>query len=296
MTKFIETRGIPDRIISDRGSCFTSRPFEQFCAVHNIEHILNSTRHPQANGQVERANRTIVTLLSMSTEDQRRWDAKVNEVERMLNSAENKTTKKTPFAALHGYQPRFHQGILGSLSQNKNDWREPTEVQGEASDNIREGQKAMVQVFNRKHIPGVSLDLGEMVVMLKAPTTGQPTKLQAKYREKPLQVIQKLPGDTYRVAEVTPEGQTSYATTAHISQLKSWKILDQEDETDELSVPDSFEGTPTGDGEAGERPTIDDQEGSKIPEPITPATENPVVVRGQRERKAPGYLRDYVAK
>jgi len=74
MTMFIETRGIPDQIISDRGSCFTSRPFEQFCTVHNIEHILNSTRHPQVNGQVERANRTIVTLLGMSTDDQRRWD------------------------------------------------------------------------------------------------------------------------------------------------------------------------------------------------------------------------------
>jgi len=102
MTKFIETRGRPDRIISDLGSCFTSRPFEQFCEVHNIEHILNSTKYPQTNGQVERANRTIGTLLSMSISYQRSWDSKVNEVERMLNTAENKTTKKTPFPALRG--------------------------------------------------------------------------------------------------------------------------------------------------------------------------------------------------
>jgi len=103
-------------------------------------------------------------------------------------------------------------GILGSLSQNNNEWREPTEVQGEVRDNIREGQSAMTRVYNRKHIPGVSLDLGEIVVMLKAPAAGQPTKLQSKYREKPLQVNQKLPGDTYRVAEVVPKGQTTYTT------------------------------------------------------------------------------------
>jgi len=105
----------------------------------------------------------------------------------MLNT-ENKTTKKTPFAALHGYQPRFHKGILGLLSQHSNDWREPTEVQSEVSNNILEGQRAMTRVYNRKHIPGVSLDLGEMVVMLKASAVGQPIKLQSKYREKPLQV------------------------------------------------------------------------------------------------------------
>ncbi|XP_022169188.1 uncharacterized protein LOC111032982, partial [Myzus persicae] len=199
MTKFIETRGIPDWIISDRGSCFKSRSFEQFCTTHNIEHIVNSTRHPQANGQVERANRTIVTLLK------------------------NKTTKKTPFSALHGYQPRFHQGVLGSLSQNNNEWKEPTEVQNEVSSNILEGQRAMFNAYNRKHIPGVNLDLGEIVVMQRAPALGQPSKLQSKYRDNPLQVIQKLNGDTYRVVEVAPEGQSTYATTAHISQLKSWK-------------------------------------------------------------------------
>ncbi|KAF0751652.1 KRAB-A domain-containing protein 2-like [Aphis craccivora] len=174
---------------------------------------------------MERANRTIVTLLSMSTDDQRRWDTKVSEVERLLNAAENKTTKKTQFAALHGYQPRFHKETLGSL---------PNTVM------IGGNQQ---RLYNRKHVPGISLDLGEMVVMLKAPAVRQPTKLQSKYREKPLQVIQKLPGDTYRVAEVSPEGQTTFATTAYISQLKSWKVLDQKDYLDGTSDEDSDEAT-----------------------------------------------------
>jgi len=123
-------------MITDRGSCFTSRPFEQFCKDHQIRHILNSTRHPQANGQVERANRTIVPLLSMSSEDQRRWDTKVKDVERLLNTAENKSTTKTPYEALHGYLPRFHTGALGSLSLNTNEWREPSVIQHEVRDAI----------------------------------------------------------------------------------------------------------------------------------------------------------------
>lgn len=69
LTKFVEVRGNPDRIISDRGTCFTGRAFYNFCLQRGIKHTLNSTRHPQANGQVERANRTIVPLLSIMTKD-----------------------------------------------------------------------------------------------------------------------------------------------------------------------------------------------------------------------------------
>lgn len=157
----------------------------------------------------------------------------------MLNSAENKTTKKTPFSALHDYQPRFHQGVLGSLSQNNNEWKEPTEVQNEVSSNILEGQRAMFNAYNRKHIPGVNLDLGEIVVMQRAPALGQPSKLQSKYRDNPLQVIQKLNGDTYRVVEVAPEGQSTWGLpicakkngfvfgTAHLRQKKKGMFFRQ---------------------------------------------------------------------
>jgi len=58
--KFCDEWGIPDRIISDRGTCSTSRTFYEFCRDREITHTLNSTRHPQANGQVERANPTIL--------------------------------------------------------------------------------------------------------------------------------------------------------------------------------------------------------------------------------------------
>lgn len=48
----------PLRIISDRGTSFTSREFEEFIKEQNIKHIKIATASPQANGQVERINRT----------------------------------------------------------------------------------------------------------------------------------------------------------------------------------------------------------------------------------------------
>lgn len=63
------------------------------------------------------------------------------------------------------------------------------------------------------------------MVMLKAPNQNESVKLQAKYRSRPLQIVEVLPSDTYRVAEISLDGQTTYTTTTHVSQLKSWRVL-----------------------------------------------------------------------
>jgi len=243
LKRFCDERGIPNRIITDRGTCFTSRALYQFCLDREIAHTLNSTRHPQANGQVERANRTIIPLLSMSTSDQRRWDAKVKDVERLLNTAANKTTTKTPYEALHGYLPRFQSGTLPALSRTRNESRSPEEVQAEVLENIVHEQTKMKSQYDRKHFDGIRYEVGEVVVMLRQPTVGQPSKLQAKYREKPLQVMKVLPNDTYRVAELGSDGRETYATTAHVSQLKSRRIMREvDDECHDEFQPDASDG------------------------------------------------------
>lgn len=52
-----------------------------------IHHTLNSSRHPQANGQVERVNRTLVPLISAYGEKEDEWNKNITLVERCLNSA-----------------------------------------------------------------------------------------------------------------------------------------------------------------------------------------------------------------
>lgn len=101
--KFCDELGLPDHIISNRGSCFTANIFQEFCRLHGIRHTLNFTRHPRANEPVERANQTILLLLLMSSEDHRRWVVKIPEIQYHLNNAFNKITSKIPFKVLHGH-------------------------------------------------------------------------------------------------------------------------------------------------------------------------------------------------
>ena len=42
------------RIISDRGTAFTSNAFREYCEEENIEHLLTTTGVPRRNGQAER--------------------------------------------------------------------------------------------------------------------------------------------------------------------------------------------------------------------------------------------------
>ncbi|XP_065315347.1 uncharacterized protein LOC135924223 [Gordionus sp. m RMFG-2023] len=56
--KTISLFGIPEQIVYDNGSNFTSQLFKNFCRDHDIHHFQTSAHHQHLNGQVERMVRT----------------------------------------------------------------------------------------------------------------------------------------------------------------------------------------------------------------------------------------------
>ena len=55
--------GVPKAIISDEGSHFCNKPFENLLAKYGVKHKVPTPNHPQTNGQAELANREINTIL-----------------------------------------------------------------------------------------------------------------------------------------------------------------------------------------------------------------------------------------
>lgn len=55
--------GIPEMVISDNGPQYSASQFQQFAAKYGFNHITSSPNFPQANGEAERAVRTIKGLL-----------------------------------------------------------------------------------------------------------------------------------------------------------------------------------------------------------------------------------------
>ena len=55
--------GIPEQVISDNGPQFSSRAFSTFAKTYGFMHITSSPNFPQANGEAERAVKTVKNLL-----------------------------------------------------------------------------------------------------------------------------------------------------------------------------------------------------------------------------------------
>ena len=55
--------GLPDSIVTDRGSLFTSKFWSSLCYFLGIKQKLSTAFHPQTDGQTERQNSTMEAYL-----------------------------------------------------------------------------------------------------------------------------------------------------------------------------------------------------------------------------------------
>ena len=67
LRRMFATHGIPDTLVSDNGSVFTSREFQQFVQSNGIKHITTAPYHPASNGLAERAVQTLKSGLKKMT-------------------------------------------------------------------------------------------------------------------------------------------------------------------------------------------------------------------------------------
>ncbi|GFT61874.1 transposon Tf2-9 polyprotein [Trichonephila clavipes] len=104
--------GNPARIITDKGSAFTSSSFEDYCKKQNILHISITTGLPRSNGQIEKQNSTIIAVLSkLSVNDPEKWYSHVPHLQEILNSTFQRSIKITPFELLFGTKMKSCQDI-----------------------------------------------------------------------------------------------------------------------------------------------------------------------------------------
>ncbi|KZS03675.1 Uncharacterized protein APZ42_033546, partial [Daphnia magna] len=98
--------GMPEKLISDRGKCFMADITQTILRTLGIQHKTTSSYHPQSNGQVERMNHTLATMISMYiSEDQKDWDAQLKHICFAYNTSRQDSTGFSPFFLLYGREP-----------------------------------------------------------------------------------------------------------------------------------------------------------------------------------------------
>ncbi|KAH9658287.1 Ribonuclease H [Citrus sinensis] len=95
--------GVPHTIITDNGRQFDNDKFREFCRKLKIKNCYSSPAHPQANGQVEAANRVIKQILKAKLEKAKgAWPDELSFVLWSYRTTPRTPTGESPFSLAFG--------------------------------------------------------------------------------------------------------------------------------------------------------------------------------------------------
>lgn len=250
MQDYVRYFGVPTRLITDKGSSFTSKSFKDFITNYGIKHIVNAVATPRANGQVERFNRTILDALSTSShgEDDKSWDDHISDIQVGINTTKHKTTQKSPSELLFGFNIiNRTEGILSSIindTLNKTPVNQLDKIREDAKNKITQQQVKDVENFNKHRKPSRHYKEGDLVrVERQVPHDGKSQKLVLKYQG-PYRVMKVLPNDRLIIEDtpLTRKNNRRYEGVVSIDKIHPWmnfrRNLTDDTEESELSSID----------------------------------------------------------
>ncbi|XP_023212871.1 uncharacterized protein LOC111615673 [Centruroides sculpturatus] len=93
-------------LISDRGTNLTSKIMNDACNILNIDRKLTTAYRPTSNGTCERANKTIIEMISrISNGDNADWDKYIPSALLAYRTTIHSSTGETPSFLLYGFDP-----------------------------------------------------------------------------------------------------------------------------------------------------------------------------------------------
>ncbi|UYV73195.1 hypothetical protein LAZ67_10002161 [Cordylochernes scorpioides] len=233
--------GNPRRIITDQGTAFTSNDFKEYCKEESIEHCCITTGVPRGNGQVERINRTIVSVLTkLSIDNPQEWHKHVRKLQKALNSTHQRSIRMSPFELLVGVKMRKEED-LHLLEMIEEDLaltfdEERDQKRKAAKQEILKIQEENRNTFNKKRKKAFVYKEGDLVVIQKTRFATK-SKLYPKYIG-PYKVIKIKPNDRYNVEKFADfEGPNRTSCSADL--MKPW--FTQDEYPSELSEADEVQ-------------------------------------------------------
>jgi hypothetical protein len=107
MSRIMCLHGVPKKIVSDRGSQFTSKFWEKLHESMDTKLNFSSTYHPQTNGQTGMTNQILEDMLrAYALKYGKNWDKSLPYVEFSYNNSYQASIKMAPYEVLYGWQCR----------------------------------------------------------------------------------------------------------------------------------------------------------------------------------------------
>lgn len=217
--------GVPDYILSDRGTQFVSALFTELCAKWNVTHKLTTAYHPQTN-MTERVNRTLKCMIASFVEDNHKgWDLYLPEFRFALNTGVQETIGMSP-AELHlgrklqsPLDKLLHGQNLSPSGPSYDVVHQLSQLQRKAKENCKRAQARQLRSYNKKR-RDVSFQEKDRIWVRNFPQSSSQRNFSAKLAPKwkgPYRIIQQLGPLNYQVAlEATGED----VRTVHVCNMK----------------------------------------------------------------------------
>jgi len=231
LNHLISTFGVPEKIITDRGSIFNDRAMELLFSRLNIKHSMTTAYRPQANGRVERMHRTLKTILAKLTENDREsWPKTLWKALLAIRTMANESTRQTPAKLLYGFelatpavwQPApdrdLDEPIETTIESRVREMDvDVARLRQEAIDNSAQAHTRYAQRYDRSVVPR-SFKVDDLVLLrIEQPTALSQTAKFSQIFEGPYTVFRVLPNGTY----VISDGQGA-RDIVHIDRLKPY--------------------------------------------------------------------------
>lgn len=109
--------GMPRIIHTDRGTNFVSLIMTSLCARLGVRRTMTTAYRPQADGRVERTNRTVKECITrLLHEHATSWDLLLPHVAMAINSTVHDSTGFTPFYLAHGCEMQLPVDLAAALA------------------------------------------------------------------------------------------------------------------------------------------------------------------------------------
>ena len=118
--------GLPETIVTDNGTVFTSSEFQDFMKINGIRHIQTAPYHPASNGQAERSVKILKENLKKSSRDS--LQIQISRFLFRYRLTPHTTTGVSPVELLLGRRPRSKLDLIWNNKYRVNRFfKKPTE-------------------------------------------------------------------------------------------------------------------------------------------------------------------------
>ncbi|GJV76984.1 reverse transcriptase domain-containing protein [Tanacetum coccineum] len=206
--------GLPGEIVSDNGKQFCDNPFKDWCSRLSITQRFASVKHPQTNGLVERANRSLGEGIKARLDRHKgRWVEELSHVLWAHRTTIKVSTGDTPFSLVYGTEavipaeigmPTIRTAEV-NITTNDDERRIDLDILEERREQaaIREEKaKLKMKGYYDAKVRGVSFRPGDFVYRANDASHAEDTgKLGPKW-EGPYEVTEALGKGAYKLRDM----------------------------------------------------------------------------------------------